>query len=235
MSITGPLLPGIFKVTAGAGGGLSPEVLVDVGEGGGGDSLPGGYSWAQWLLCIITTPEQPVLLAEEGGPRGAMVAGRGWASRAGPARDEAAHAAHGWSVRGCGGLRGRFQGHRSCVHNGHGSRGSGLAKGLPGNPAPPAPSLRLLLLLQRGHFLAADPPAAPQSPIPAPGSARRPGRPGGAGRGGAAKAAPPTLEGSGLPTPPRQPALCPALRRLDGGPRLPLWPLICSLQDADRD
>lgn len=85
MGISRSLLPRILNVAAGAGGRLCPEVFVDVGEGGARNSLPGGHSWAQRLLCFIATPQQPILLAEEGGPRGAMVAGRNWPPRAGPA------------------------------------------------------------------------------------------------------------------------------------------------------
>lgn len=58
------------------------------------------------------------------------MAGGSWPPGAGPARDEAAHTAHGWSLWGSGGLRSRLQWHRQSLHNGHGGRGSGLAKGL---------------------------------------------------------------------------------------------------------
>lgn len=84
MGATCPLLSGILQVTAWAGWSFSPEVLIDVGEGGARDSLPGGHSWAQLLLCLIATPQQPILLAEESGARGAMVAGRSRTPRAGP-------------------------------------------------------------------------------------------------------------------------------------------------------
>lgn len=85
MGIAGPLLSGILNVTARAGGGLCPEVLVDVGEAGARHSLPRGHSWAQGLLCLIAAPQQAILLAEEGGPGGSVVAGRSWPPRAGPA------------------------------------------------------------------------------------------------------------------------------------------------------
>lgn len=85
MGIVCPLFSGILDVTAWTGRGLCPEVFIDVGEAGAGHGLPRGHSWAQRLLCLIATPQQAILLAEEGGPRGAMVAGRSWPPRAGPA------------------------------------------------------------------------------------------------------------------------------------------------------
>lgn len=85
MGIVCPLLSGIFNITAWAGRRLCPEVLIDIGKAGALDSLPGWRSWAEWFLSLVATPKQPILLAEEGGPRDTMVAWRSRSPGTGPA------------------------------------------------------------------------------------------------------------------------------------------------------
>lgn len=67
------------------------------------------------------------------------MAGRSRSAGAGPAGDEAAHTAHGWSLCGSGGLRSGLQRHWQSMHDGHGSGGSGLARGLQDNLRRAAP------------------------------------------------------------------------------------------------
>lgn len=125
------------------------------------------------------------------------MAGRSRSAGAGPAGDEAAHTAHGWSLCGSGGLRSGLQRHWQSVHDGHGGGGSGLARGLqdnlrraapcsaPGRPkrstgAPPGSGPRAATRsgpTRPGPASASAAPPARASPLPA--------RVGGAARGGA--------------------------------------------------
>lgn len=143
-----------------------------------------------------------------------MVAGRSRSAGAGPARDEAAHTAHGWSLCGSGGLRSGLQRHWQSVHDGHGGGGSGLARGLQDNLRRAAPCSAPG---RPKRSTGAPPGSGPTRPGPASASAAPPARasPLPARVGGAARGRGPR----GVPAPGRGHAQAPHVTRVCWGAR----------------